>query len=100
MQDHPVPVPTNVTIDAAAGVHTLNATRADVETQLEAVGGLGGAILLVKQMNAKRINDEGRAFLRMVETIARNPKVRVIVSVHTEGDPELDGQVARVVIGE
>lgn len=90
----------NVTIDAVAGVHTLNATRADVETQLEAVGGLQGAILLVKRMNATRINDEGRAFLRVVEAIARNPKVRVVVQVHTEGDAELDGQVARVVIGE
>lgn len=92
--------PTNVTLDTSDNITTLDATRADVETQLEALGGLQGAIFLVRQMNAKRINDSGRAFLKMVEAIAANPKVKVIVSVHTEGDPELDGKVARVVIGE
>lgn len=97
MDTEHVPSPT---IDADNGITTINATRADVETQLEAIGGLAGALLLVKQMNAKRINDNGRAFLRIVEAVAKNPNVRVIVDVRTEGDPELDGQRGRVVIGE
>lgn len=89
-----------VTLELLDNVSTLNATRADVEEQLEGIGGLAGALLLVRRINAHRITEEGRRFLHLVEALAKNPKVRIIVDVRTEGDPLLEGQRARVVIGE
>lgn len=100
MEDTTLATHTGPELVASSNETTILATRADVDEQLDAIGGLPGALMLVRQMNSKRLNENGRAFLQLVESIAKNPKTVVHVLVFTEGDSELDGKVARVRIGE